>query len=514
MKYFVSKITILFIVSAIVSMRIYAGKPEMEKSTDVFSVFPCYTADDKQVINIKNRREFFWDETMIDVTKTTAKPKIHELVRRECVLAHDEPWEGDGCNYHNLICDNGLYRLYYLGWTMLSADPNHKIKVCYAESKDGIHWEKPKLGLCEFNGSKENNIILDKNDDAFDNFFVFIDENPACPAEEKYKGIAKSNDALYCFVSSDGINFKKGWLLIDKGLFDTMNVIFWNREKGKYMGYVRDFHGYSRHYSEGIRDIRYIESEDFRNWSEPKLLDFGNADDYALYTNCVSQYYRDKHVLVGFPSRYVERKEWTDTFDKLTGKEKRLNRYKTAPRYGLTITDCIFMTSRDGLRWKRYDEALHRPGPEEPNNWVYGDGYPTVGMIETSGSFAGTDNEISMFMVANHWMGIPAKLFRYTMRIDGFVSYNATYKPQILTTKPFVFEGDELYINFSTSAIGYMYIKIKDENGKEINSYELFGDKIDRQVGFKDGTPSQFKGIPVVMEITMSDADIYSFIFK
>lgn len=473
-----------------------------------------------EVINIKNNREFFWDETMIDVSKTTAKPKIHQFVRRESVITHNEPWEGDGCDFHNLISDNGLYRMYYLGWTMISSDKTKHttsgIKVCYAESKDGISWVKPKLGLREFNGSKENNIILDSNDNSFDNFLVFIDKNPVCPAQEKYKGISSGKGGLWCFISSDGINFKRGWLLTNKGQFDSVNVILWDAKSKKYKGYIRGFHDMLIQNSPwtGIRDIRYIESEDCKNWSEPKLLNFGDADDYPLYTNCVSQYYRNRHVFVGFPSRYVERKEWTDTFDKLAGRQKRFERYKISPRYGLATTDCLFMTSRDGYIWKRYDEAIHRPGPEEPNNWVYGDCFPAVGMIETPGSFPGTDNEISMYMNANHWAGIPAELYRYTMRIDGFVSYNATYKPQILTTKPFIFEGEELFINFSTSAIGYIYIKIKDEEGNEINSYELFGDKIDRKVGFKDGKPAQFKNKPVVMEIKMSDADIYSFIFK
>jgi hypothetical protein len=32
-------------------------------------------------------------------------------------------------------------------------------KICYAKSKDGVHWEKPELGLVEFNGSKKNNIV-------------------------------------------------------------------------------------------------------------------------------------------------------------------------------------------------------------------------------------------------------------------------------------------------------------------------------------------------------------------
>jgi len=465
------------------------------------------------MLNIKNRREFFWDETMVDTAKTTATPKIHELIKRECVVKHDEPWEGDGCDYYNLFYDNGIYRLYYLGWQMISSDGTQHtlstIKVCYTESRDGLIWIKPKLGLREFNGSKENNIILDETDDNnWDNFHVFRDENPDCPSDEKYKGIAASYGKLICFLSPDGINFTKGWLLTDKGTFDSLNVVLWDEASGKYMGFVRGFH------NSGIRDIMYMESVDFKNWSEPKLIDFGDGDDIALYTNCVSQYYSGKHVFVGFPTRYVERTEWTDTFNKLCGLEKRAQRCKIHPRFGLAVTDCVFMTSRDGFKWKRYDEAISRPGPEEPTNWLYGDGYPAVGMIETPGIYPGTDNELSLYMSTNHWMGIPADLYRYTARIDGFVSYNATYKPQILTTKPFIYDGDELFINFATSAIGYLYIKIKSEDGNEINSYELFGDKIDRQVGFKDGSPSQFKGKPVVMEIKMSDADIYSFVFK
>ena len=477
------------------------------------------------MINIKNRLELFWDDTMIDVSKTTATPKVHEFIRRECVITHDEPWEGDGCIFHNIINDNGLYRIYYTGYTMItSAEMAEQVgvpevRICYAESYDGLNWIKPKLSIREFNGSKENNIILDSTDNnSFDVFYVYIDENPSCPAEEKYKGIGVDVGiiGLFCFFSSDGINFKNKFLMTNIGYFDTLNVIFWDEKKQKYMGYIRGFHGDigKNPWSTGTRDIRYMESVDFRNWSDPQLLDFADAEDYALYTNCISRYYRANHVMTGFPSRYVGRKEWTDTYDKLAGHEKRIKRYNYATRLGLAITDCVFMTSRDGLKWKRYDEAILRPGPEEPHNWVYGDCFPTLGMIETPGSYPGTDNEISMYVKSNHWMGIPAKLYRYTMRIDGFVSYHATYKQQILTTKPFIFEGDELYINFSTSAIGYLYIKIKDENCNEINSYEIFGDKIDRKVGFIDGSPAKFKGKPVVMEIKMSDADIYSFVFK
>ena len=32
--------------------------------------------------------------------------------------------------------------------------------VCYATSKDGIHWEKPELGLIDFNGDTKNNTVI------------------------------------------------------------------------------------------------------------------------------------------------------------------------------------------------------------------------------------------------------------------------------------------------------------------------------------------------------------------
>ena len=52
-------------------------------------------------------------------------------------------------------------------WYMGNSGPRtnwagHERKVwrmSYAISKDGIHWEKPDLGLVEFNGTKHNNIV-------------------------------------------------------------------------------------------------------------------------------------------------------------------------------------------------------------------------------------------------------------------------------------------------------------------------------------------------------------------
>ena len=184
------------------------------------------------------------------------------------------------------------------------------------------------------------------------------------------------------------------------------------------------------------------------------------------------------------------------------------------PRYGLTLTDCIFIFSRDGQRFHRTDEAFMRPGPESPDNWVYGDCYPARTLVRTPSPFGG-DDELSIFAYDRHWTGLASRLHRYRLRQDGFVSRRATYAGQTVVTKPLVFAGGELLVNFSTSARGRMFVTIRDEAGKSIRSVELFGDKVDRPVDFAEGGKvADFAGRPVTLTFDMSDADLYSFRFR
>lgn len=473
-----------------------------------------------EIIKIGNRRELFWDEYLIDTVKTTASRQLNKLQPKEVVIHHDSPWEGDGCNYHCILKDDDLYRMYYLGWEMLDLEVTlhvpRPIVVCYAESANGKNWVKPDLGICEFEGSRHNNIILDSNTARFDNFFVFKDTNPDCPDEERYKGTAIDwNDHyLWCFTSPNGIHFQKAWRMTNQGKFDTLNVAFWDGVAGKYRCYIRDFHDIpGNDWNAGIRDIRWLESADFKEWTTPERLDFGDGEDYPLYTNAVQPYYRAPHLLAGFPSRYVEKKEWTRNFDDFAGADSRQKRMGVHPRYGLAITDCVFMSSRDGHRWNRWDEAFLTPGPEHPFNWVYGDCFPAVGMIETEHELPYAPNELSMYVKEGHWSQQPARLRRYTIRVDGFVSYRAGYTPGTIVTRPFLYEGSRLLVNFATSARGSIKIKLIAED-HTLQSIELFGDQLDKTVPFEDGDPALLAGKPVTMEIAMRDAQLFSFQFQ
>lgn len=59
--------------------------------------------------------------------------------------------------------------------------PEHRNFTCYAESTDGITWTKPSLGLGEFDGSRDNNIVFDGGETS-ENFSSFLDKNTQAPA--------------------------------------------------------------------------------------------------------------------------------------------------------------------------------------------------------------------------------------------------------------------------------------------------------------------------------------------
>ena len=185
-------------------------------------------------------------------------------------------------------------------------------------------------------------------------------------------------------------------------------------------------------------------------------------------------------------------------------------------RYGLVVTDCVFMASRDGHSFTRYDEAFMTPGPEFPENWVYGDCYPFLGMVETPSDIKGADPEISIFAYNNHWMGFDygTDVYRYTLRLDGFVSRHAGAVEKTVVTKPFVYDGKDMYANIATSARGYIYFTLRSTDGEVSESCEMFGDSVDKKIGFEDGAVEALSGKEVVLEMRMLDADIYSIRFE
>ena len=452
-------------------------------------------------LDIGSQRELMVDDYLIEQFSGGAELELHQPVKREIVLTHENPWEGSGCGYYTILEDTDCYRLYYTCQqqpvTGTETVPTHPLYTGYAESTNGINWTKPNLGLFEYEGSTDNNIIW-AGVGAHD-FTPFKDPNPNCPADAKYKAVAAGypDSSLVAFKSSDGINWSPMGTepLFTNYAFDSQNLAFWDEERGEYRAYFR-------HFRDGRRDIMTATSPDFVTWSEPVWLDYPGAIPEQLYTNQIEPYYRAPQLFIGFPTRYTER-DWSPSMEELPDNEARHDRSDLSQRFGTAITDGLFMTSRDGVTFNRWGEAFIPPGIEQDGNWNYGDGYQSWRIIETPSADAGAPNELTMYAGEDQWFETCC-LRRYTLRIDGFVSVDAPRSGGEMLTKPFTFQGEELELNFSTSAAGSIYVEIQDADGNPISGYsladsdEMFGDTLSRMVTWNgSGDVSQLADTPI-----------------
>ncbi|MDP7302954.1 MAG: hypothetical protein QGG09_07630, partial [Pirellulaceae bacterium] len=484
-------------------------------------------------------RELFVDGGLIDRLDGNVRLQMHRPIPREVAIVHDAPWEGTGSGYHSIFQDGPMYRMYYKAWHLdaqkgkLNSN-RHPLYCCYAESRDGIHWQKPKLGIHEHDGSTQNNIVaapgthpplnVDPGHPA-----VFRDENPSAAPDAKYKAIFRLSNpnGLLPFKSPDGLHWSP---MTDKpilsgiGAFDSQNLAFWDPTIGKYRAYWRIFTAGVTNDKvwrpAGIRAIRTATSDDLMTWSKHQDLKYEDSPDEQLYTNQIKPYFRAPHILIGFPTRYVDR-GWSSSMKQLPELDHRQLRASSTPRYGTAITEGLLMASRDGVTFKRWNEAFLRPGIQRPDTWHYGHQYIAWHVVETKSSLPGAPNELSLYASESYWTGKGSALRRYTLRLDGFVSVSGSAAGGELRTKPVSFSGKQLHLNFATSAAGTLRVGIQKADGSAIPGFgiddcdELFGDTVDRVVSWKGSADvSSLAGQPLRLRFTLQDAELYSFQFS
>ena len=439
--------------------------------------------------DIGSRLELFVGDFLVDKFEGDVRLRLHKPTAREVVLVTDAAWEGNTCAYYTIFQDGPLYRMYYRGshFDEATRKPSHPEVACYAESKDGVHWIKPELGLFEFEGSMENNIVW--NGVGTHNFTPFKDANPMASPDARYKALARGGGGgfkkgLYAFKSADGIR----WQLIEdepvitQGAFDSQNLAFWDPHRRTYV----DFH---RNFRDGKRDIMTATSSDFVRWTEPVQLTFTGASREQLYTNAIQSYPRAPHILIGFPTRFH-------------------------PEHNEQV-EPTFMTSRDGLTFRRWSEALI-PVTAPQNRDGNRSNYMTWGLVQ----LPGRDAEYSVYATEAYYTGPHSRVRRFSYRVDGFVSAHGSAEGGFLRTKPLTFQGEKLVVNFATSGNGRVRIELQDAGGQPVEPYTLAncvalrGDSIEQDVTWRgQGNVKSLSGKPVRIRFALTDADLYSFRF-
>ena len=401
------------------------------------------------------------------------------------VLVTDAPWEGNTSACFTVFRDNDIYRMYYRAAHSVESptQTRHPDFSCYAESKDGIHWRKPKLGLFEFQGSTDNNIIWKGG--ATENFTPFKDPNPDCTPDAPYKAFGGFGEGgIFAFKSTDGVRWS---LMTDKpiitdGAFDSQNLAFWDPVDKLY----RDFHRKPRNRH---RDIMTCTSKDFLTWTDPVFLEYPGAPQEHLYTNGVRPYFRAPHILLGFPARYQPKNSQVEP---------------------------LLMASRDRRTFQRWPRALipiTAPKDRDGNRSNY--------MAHALVQLAENDRELSVYALEAYAQGPDGRLRRFTFRTDGFVSVRSGDEPGELLTKPVTFVGSRLEVNFVTRDGGKVRVELQNADGSAIEGYTLAdckplrGDEIRHAVSWKSGAAvGSLAGEPVRIRFELKNADVFSYRFR
>lgn len=451
-------------------------------------------------IDIGDRLELFADDFLIESTSGEIAQKVHQPTPHEVVFTADETWEGNTSGYYSLFRDEDTIRMIYRGWAHQPVKPVkalHREFTCYAESKDGLSFTKPELGLVEWEGSKANNIILDDN--STHNFAAFLDANPDCPPEARYKGIGgeKKEGGLFVYQSADAIHWKKmaDGAVISDGAFDSQNLAFWDPHAKIYRAYYRIFSQGGTEGGEwkpkGVRAIRTSTSKDYVNWEKGTDLTYPKGTpSQHLYTNAVQPYFRAPHLLIGFPTRYL-------------------------PDEGERV-EPIFMISRDGVQFTRYNEPVvpeSAPADRAGNR----SNYMTWGMF----TLPGKPDEISVYATEAYYGPVPGRVRRFSYRIDGFVSLQAGDKGGEVISKALIGKGATLEVNCAVRDGGSLQAELQDAEGNALPGYALAdsdafsGDDTAAKLTWAGKSDlSAFAGQPMRVRFAISKADLYSMRFR
>jgi hypothetical protein len=348
--------------------------------------------------------------------------------------------------------------------------------ICYAVSRDGIRWEKPNLGLVEFRGNKENNIVWRGPHGAG----IFKDLRDPDP-KRRYKMFFKGRKISVAF-SGDGLHWGKAIECPEANVRgDTHNNAFWAPTLGEYVGITRTW---ARPRG---RQVARTSSKDFLKWSKAKVVLEGLENHLQTYAMPVFYY---AGVYIGLPAIYNSDADRTHT---------------------------ELAWSPDTITWHRIDAGspliANSPGKGE-YDWgcVYTAAYPVFLKDEIRLYYGGCDDK--------HFGWRNGYFCLATLRPDGFAGYEqiagGSNKTGSITTRPVSVVADSLCISADVAPSGYVKVTALDEDNNKLAEGELITKTVtDAPIQWKDGfSLKKLKGKEIKLKFELRESKLYSFGFQ
>jgi hypothetical protein len=404
------------------------------------------------------------------------------------IMVVDQPWE------HNVIAsctvlpneDGSGFRMWYYCWTR-KGDPEGSYFL-YATSKDGIHWQKPKLGVetWKVNGSKDNNIV------AAGGSVMHTPDDP--DPSRRYKAIWPSEYTFH--ASPDGIHWQP---MAKKKAFsagDTGHVT-WDPFQKKFRGYAKvgaDVSGLRR------RAVGFSESAGYETWPEPhRIIAPDDFDDRWVKPGSVQRTHFYNCPVTAYQNMYVGM--------------LMIYRAEDAEGYFHGPMFVELVTSRDGVHWLREE----------------GDRPPILGCTPGRSFDHGMLIAASLLVVGDQmwlyytgydglhdYLPFHAAVGLATLRKDGFASLDGEDNPGSVTTKRLNGLSGKLHLNCQASA-GLLQVEVLDANGDIVPGYskkefnEPRGDGVDQVVTWwkHEELPKDIS--PLRLRFWLKNASLYSF---
>ena len=512
-------------------------------------------SEDRLFKEIGNTRQLFIDDDVVAVVKNVTRrrhtPRKHP---NNPLIVNDKPWEVNPyfrTSNFNVRFDpmDGLFKCWFTDFFRYFGIPKSEYGLdtlhsrhYYAQSKDGISWEKPPLGKHFVDGHDTNTVFCHPPYQIAVCPSVLLDEHETDPSRRyKMTYLFHSDpstadetpgghhaDGLSIAFSPNGIDWTpyEHNPIIPTWIGDV-SILTYDDEDGKYVMYGRAggaggrsnpdfdrwFHPVWPGRPEGIwgtrRRVYRVESRDAISWSDPVLVFDPGPDDNL----------DDGHY--GFvPWRAGEMH--LGILNVLHQVDNTLDMY---PHH-----------SRDGLDWKRFQ--YHRPlvprggegsydefdieSPTQPlvvgdELWFYYGGMSVHHDWWIMGQEEGLDapevRDRSLSQNGHH-------LCLATLRLDGLVSLGATIREGYVETKPFRSDGARLFINAQCRPGGYVEVEVMDHWNNVSAGYSrdechrFTGDSVRHRVRWASRDTVDEAALGAKLRVHLKNAELYGFQFE
>jgi len=436
----------------------------------------------------------YWIDSKSGVRRVLHQPRKHTL---NPLIRGDDPWAINPYCYGTVVYDETTlrFKLWYMSY-------NHglplaeRTPILYATSADGIAWDRPSLGLVEFRGSKQNNILMTHYGyhDLYSPSVLRDDRDPV--PQRRYKMIwwdfpkgkqGYRDDGMCVAFSADGTRWIKhpGNPVLpakkqERSISDVMSVMFDNRAN-KFVAYTK---GWADPWP-AFRQIVRTESSDFVHWSEPEVVlrHAFDEQDPQSYGMTVTQY---EGLYLGLLCSYK--------------------------RPGNETIDIQLAVSHDNRNWARVaEQATFLPtGPA--GSW-------DDGMLFCAPLIA-YKNQVLIYY--GGWDGPHntskrrAGVGLATLRKDGFVSLDAGPEEGRITTRLLSDMAGPLLVNADARG-GSIRVEVLGNDGKPLPGFAagdcrpLTMDGTDQRVRWQTQATLPTSNNDIRLRFSLREAKLYSF---